>query len=42
VAALAVTVGRALRRVIPPRRVQQLAAVLPLVLSVVSLVNALR
>jgi putative Ca2+/H+ antiporter (TMEM165/GDT1 family) len=42
VAALAVTFGQALLRVVPLRRVQQAAAVVLVVLSVVALISALR
>ncbi len=42
VATIAVTLGRSLLRVIPLRRVQQLAAVLLVVLSVITLLGALK
>jgi Ca2+/H+ antiporter, TMEM165/GDT1 family len=42
VATIAVTVGRSLLRVVPLRRIQQLAAAVLIVLSVFTLVSALR
>lgn len=42
VATIAVTLGRSLLRVVPLRRIQQLAAAVLVVLSVVTLVGALR